>query len=80
MLYHLIVLLEARGVALDAVMAELAGRTGRSGLEEKASRPPESGPGRGDRHGPRHLAAEDLALHRQLSRARNGRRCAPTRR
>ncbi len=41
MLYHFVVLLEARGVALDAVLAELAGRTGRTGLEEKASRPPE---------------------------------------
>ncbi|MBN9431452.1 MAG: phosphoribosyl-ATP diphosphatase [Bosea sp.] len=41
MLYHFAVLLEVRGVALDAVMAELASRTGRTGLEEKASRPPE---------------------------------------
>ncbi len=41
MLYHFVVLLEARGIPLDAVMAELAGRTGRTGLEEKASRPPE---------------------------------------
>ncbi len=41
MLYHFVVLLEARGIPLDAVMAELAGRTGQTGLEEKASRPPE---------------------------------------
>ena len=34
-------LLEARGVALDAVMAELERRTAQTGLEEKASRPPE---------------------------------------
>jgi len=40
-LYHLVVLLEASGVALDDVMAELAGRTARTGLEEKASRPAE---------------------------------------
>ena len=37
-LYHLLVMLEARGVALDSVMAELEKRTARSGLEEKASR------------------------------------------
>ena len=37
-LYHLLVLLEARGVSLDAVMAELQKRTGRTGLEEKAGR------------------------------------------
>jgi phosphoribosyl-ATP pyrophosphohydrolase len=38
LLYHLIVLLEARGVALGDVLAELERRTARSGLEEKASR------------------------------------------
>jgi phosphoribosyl-ATP pyrophosphohydrolase len=37
-LYHLLVLLAARGVALDAVMAELARRTAQGGLAEKASR------------------------------------------
>jgi phosphoribosyl-ATP pyrophosphohydrolase len=37
-LYHLLVMLEARGVPLDAVMAELKTRTARSGLAEKASR------------------------------------------
>ncbi|MBB4304311.1 phosphoribosyl-ATP pyrophosphohydrolase [Rhodobium orientis] len=37
-LYHLLVVLEASGVTLDEVMAELEGRTGRTGLEEKASR------------------------------------------
>lgn len=37
-LYHLLVLLRASGVGLDDVMAELEKRTGRSGLEEKASR------------------------------------------
>jgi phosphoribosyl-ATP pyrophosphohydrolase len=37
-LYHLLVMLEARGVALTAVMAELEGRTAQSGLAEKASR------------------------------------------
>lgn len=39
-LYHLLVVLEASGVELDAVMAELAGRMGTSGLAEKASRKP----------------------------------------
>ncbi len=38
LLYHLLVLLEARGVALAEVEAVLAERTARSGLEEKASR------------------------------------------
>ena len=37
-LYHLLVMLEARGVALAAVMAELEGRTAQSGLAEKAAR------------------------------------------
>lgn len=38
LLYHLMVLLEAREIGLDAIFAELQRRTGRSGLEEKASR------------------------------------------
>ncbi|MGR7995274.1 phosphoribosyl-ATP diphosphatase [Xanthobacter sp. ZOL 2024] len=38
LLYHLLVVLNARGISLNAVHAELARRTGRSGLEEKASR------------------------------------------
>jgi phosphoribosyl-ATP pyrophosphohydrolase len=38
LLYHLLVLLEARGVKLDEVYAELERRTARSGLEEKAAR------------------------------------------
>lgn len=37
-LFHLLVLLRASGVGLDAVMAELEKRTGQSGLDEKASR------------------------------------------
>jgi phosphoribosyl-ATP pyrophosphohydrolase len=37
-LYHLLVVLRARGVALADVMGELERRTQRSGLEEKASR------------------------------------------
>lgn len=37
-LYHLLVLLKAGGVSLDAVMEELSARTAQSGLEEKASR------------------------------------------
>jgi phosphoribosyl-ATP pyrophosphohydrolase len=38
-LYHFLVVLQARGVPLAEVMAELEGRTRRSGHEEKASRP-----------------------------------------
>ena len=38
-LYHLLVLLESRGVALADVLAVLEGRMGTSGLDEKASRP-----------------------------------------
>jgi phosphoribosyl-ATP pyrophosphohydrolase len=37
-LYHLIVMLQARGVPLAAVMAELERRTAQGGLEEKAGR------------------------------------------
>jgi phosphoribosyl-ATP pyrophosphohydrolase len=37
-LYHLLVLLRARGVTLKSVMEELDKRSKRSGLEEKASR------------------------------------------
>jgi phosphoribosyl-ATP pyrophosphohydrolase len=37
-LYHLLVVLEARGVSLAAVMAELEKRTAQSGLAEKAAR------------------------------------------
>lgn len=38
-LYHLLVMLEAGGVGLGDVMAELQRRTSQTGLEEKASRP-----------------------------------------
>ena len=38
LLFHLLVLLKARGVKLEDVEAALAQRTGMSGLEEKASR------------------------------------------
>jgi phosphoribosyl-ATP pyrophosphohydrolase len=37
-LYHLLVLLESRGIALADVLAVLDGRMGTSGLDEKASR------------------------------------------
>lgn len=37
-LFHLIVMLNSRGVAVDEVMAELAARQSQSGLAEKASR------------------------------------------
>ena len=39
LLYHLLVVLRARGVALAEVEAELARRTAQSGHAEKASRP-----------------------------------------
>ena len=39
-LYHLLVLLQAGGVGLDAVMAELERRTAQGGLAEKAARAP----------------------------------------
>ena len=38
LLYHLLVVLEARGVKLDEVYAELGRRTAQSGLAEKAAR------------------------------------------
>jgi len=37
-LYHLLVVLHARGVTLDEVEAELGARARRSGLDEKAAR------------------------------------------
>jgi phosphoribosyl-ATP pyrophosphohydrolase len=37
-LYHLMVLLHARGISLDEVEAELGARSRQSGLEEKAAR------------------------------------------
>ena len=36
--YHLLVMLQSRGVALEAVMAELERRTAQGGIAEKASR------------------------------------------
>ncbi len=38
-LFHLLVMLQSRGVALDDVLAELARRQGISGIVEKAARP-----------------------------------------
>ncbi|WP_170516469.1 phosphoribosyl-ATP diphosphatase [Ruegeria atlantica] len=38
-LYHLLVMLAARDVALDDVLAELERRQGTSGIAEKAARP-----------------------------------------
>lgn len=38
-LYHLLVMLEAAAVPLEAVMRELEGRTHQTGLQEKAARP-----------------------------------------
>jgi phosphoribosyl-ATP pyrophosphohydrolase len=37
-LYHLLVLLESRGIAFDDVLKVLEGRMGTSGLDEKAAR------------------------------------------
>ncbi len=39
-LYHLLVMLTARGVSLGDVMAELERREGTSGIDEKAARQP----------------------------------------
>jgi phosphoribosyl-ATP pyrophosphohydrolase len=39
LVYHWLVLLAAAGVSLDAVAEKLKAREGKSGLEEKASRP-----------------------------------------
>jgi phosphoribosyl-ATP pyrophosphohydrolase len=39
LIYHFLVLLEARGVTLAEVEAALAERTAQTGLDEKASRP-----------------------------------------
>jgi len=39
LMFHLLVLLKSRGIALTDVEAALAQRTHRSGLEEKAARP-----------------------------------------
>jgi phosphoribosyl-ATP pyrophosphohydrolase len=38
LIYHLLVLLESRNIAIDDVLAVLAGRMGTSGLAEKAAR------------------------------------------
>jgi len=38
LLYHLLVVLEVKGVSLDEVLGELQSRTGTSGLAEKAAR------------------------------------------
>ena len=38
LLYHLLVVLQARGITLEEIETELGARTKKSGLEEKASR------------------------------------------
>ncbi|MDO6726512.1 phosphoribosyl-ATP diphosphatase [Cognatishimia sp. 1_MG-2023] len=38
-LFHLLVMLQSRGIALDEVLAELDRRQGTSGIAEKAARP-----------------------------------------
>ena len=38
-LFHLLVMLQSRGVSLDEVLAELDRRQGTSGITEKAARP-----------------------------------------
>ncbi len=40
LIYHLLVLLESRNIAIDDVLGILAGRMGISGLDEKAARKP----------------------------------------
>ena len=40
LLFHLLVLLDAKGVSLDEVLAELDRREGTSGIAEKAARKP----------------------------------------
>lgn len=44
LLFHFLVVLQARGIALTEVEAVLAKRTGQSGLAEKASRAPDQRP------------------------------------
>jgi phosphoribosyl-ATP pyrophosphohydrolase len=41
-LYHLLVMLQARGIPLAAVMTELQKRTAQGGLDEKAARKPKT--------------------------------------
>ena len=41
LLFHLLVLLDAKGVSLDEVLAELDRREGTSGIAEKAARKPD---------------------------------------
>jgi phosphoribosyl-ATP pyrophosphohydrolase len=41
LLYHLLIVLRARGIKLDEIEAALAARTHMSGLEEKSARPRE---------------------------------------
>lgn len=48
LLYHLLVLLEVRGIALDEVLAVLDSRSSQSGLAEKAARN-EGGAGKASR-------------------------------
>ena len=40
-MFHLTLLLRAKGISLDDVRAELTAREGRSGIAEKAARPKE---------------------------------------
>lgn len=41
LMFHLTLLLRAKGISLDDVRAELTAREGRSGIAEKAARPKE---------------------------------------
>ena len=41
LLYHLLIVLHARGISLDEIEAALSERTSMSGLEEKSARPRE---------------------------------------
>ena len=72
LLYHLFVLLKARGITLAEVESELARRTAQSGHEEKARARLTA------EYGTTH-ARQPHAVQHLLAR-RNGRRCEKTRR
>ena len=75
LLYHLLVVLEARGVKLAEIEAVLATRTGKSGLEREGVAPLATEPE------PQWTSAPRPSSHPTASsRAPNGRPCATTRR
>src|SRR5579863_9317916 len=72
-LYHLLVVLHARGITLDEVEAELGARTRQSGLDEKAARKGGYGPTEWSN------APKRICRPIAYSRAANGPSCATTR-